>query len=182
MKQIDFGKYVKKFENVYLSYNIMLFCIWATCSIYIASLANQLQFCRDKEIEQRMEYIQYLENWSAKCYRLGASGEQGCYDCTGMIFRHFSDKKRTYKDNTKYYNIDWVTTTIDKAKTGDLVLFLERHEWQGTHTATFIRKTWVNTILILDAFEEWTKNTYREIPIQWNFHKIKIIENPYLES
>ncbi len=70
---------------------------------------------------------------------------------------------------------------VNDAKSWDLVLFLPREEWDGTHTATFVRMEWKNNIVILDAFTEKTKAKERVIPIYWNIHKIVLVSNKYFE-
>lgn len=159
----------------------MLYCIWMSCFIYIASLAPQMNFCWDKEIEYRMQYIEYKQQWKGRCYKMGTAWENWCYDCTGIIYSFFHPwKGKRNIDATYPYYTYFDEVSAKDAKSWDLVLFLPREEWQWTHTATFIKQEW-NNIIILDAFTLKTKTSERTIPLQWNIHKIVIVKNKYLD-
>jgi hypothetical protein len=159
----------------------MLYCIWMSCFIYIASLAWQMNFCRDKEIEYRMQYMEYIHQREWSCYQLWASWERWCYDCTWIIYSFFYPwkKKRNIDATYPYYN-NWRKISKDELKTWDLVLFIPKEERQWTHTATYKMQVNENDIVIIDAVTKLRHNEERTIPIKWNIYKIVFVRNEYI--
>jgi cell wall-associated NlpC family hydrolase len=86
-------------------------------------MSSDMNFCWDKEVEERMKFIEYIVERESNCYKLGSYGVDGCYDCTGMIFSYFAEgRKRTYKDGTRYFWDNYPKVSKKDAKTGDLLL------------------------------------------------------------
>jgi hypothetical protein len=166
----------------------MLFCIGAVCTV----ISYTTQLCYADWVFERVKFVEYLNSVNTSCYQAGASGEKGCYDCTGLIYSYFKDRivdgyKPKYKLNTMEAYNDILRgktkqVSVDDAKTGDLVLHLPI-PWKSdnTHVAVFVRKLDWNKIEILDTFEKRKRVSERVVPYKGNIHKLVIIRNPRIQ-